>query len=281
MTEATAKADAVPTPSSPASASRFDGHDPYSLFGITQPAEGETRMTPGPWLVDAAGQRHGGTLGMLTEVGWGMCAFRSRPDSTFAGTTSSMAMEFLPGTDWVEQGDAVTVSELLFADAAGSLVRGEVRSGTGQLVAFGSLNNRYVKLAEAWDPEFDAVGLGPDPSIGLNDILELDPVQTADGSSITFNSPEWLGNIFSGVQGGVVMVLVELAASTALDGGLAEWEPTSMRVDFHRPATVGEDLGIRSTKIQAGRTMTLVEVVITKADGKRAVTGSVSYARKR
>jgi len=277
MTEAQVRADAAPA-STPA---RFDGHDPYSLFGIVQPAAGEPTMTPGPWLVDAAGFRHSGALGMLMEVGWGMCAFLARPGTSWAGTTSSMAVEFLPGTEWFEQGDAVTATELLFSDADGALVRGEVRSGTGELVAFGSLNNRFVRLPEPWEPQFDLPGIGPDPSLGLDDILRLDPIPTADGTVMTLRPAPWLGNIFGGVQGGVVMVLAELAASTALAGGLAEWEPTSMRADFHRPATAAEDLDVRATRIQAGRSMTLVEVVIAKPDGKRAVTATVSYSRKR
>jgi acyl-coenzyme A thioesterase PaaI-like protein len=285
MTEAMAQSGvahaASPSPSSPRpDDSRFDGHDPFSLFGIVQPPEGETRMTPGPWLVDASGRPRGGTHGLLAEVGWGMRAFRARPDSMYGGTTSSLSLEFLPGTDWFDHGDLVTVSELMYADVAGALVRGEIRSGSGDLLAFGTLNNRNLLLPEPWEPDF-GISRESDPTIGLSDILDIHPVTTEDGSSTSFTAPVWLGNIFGGLQGGVVMVLVELAASTALIGEPHGWEPTSMRVDFHRPATVGEALEVRSTRRQSGRTMAVVEVVIAKPDGKRAVTGTVSYAQTR
>lgn len=252
-----------------------------SLFGITRTSAGGlqgTGMKPGPWMTDDGGNLRPGSLAVLLDLALSSPLFSGRPSPRVGLATSELSIDFVADAALLDGPLAATAS-LVRKDEDGGLVRGQVSNGGGT-VAIATLAGRYLKSPA----DYHAIAApdrnpgAPDPGLGMGQLFDL-PQTTAQGAALSVPSSPWLANPRRVMHGGILAVLAEYVASSALDGGGGAWQPSSLRINFLRPSPLGEVVSVRAVRVHQGRTLALVKVDSLRPDGKHITSAQVSFTR--
>ncbi|MBB6406319.1 PaaI family thioesterase [Arthrobacter sp. AZCC_0090] len=260
---------------------RLAGHSPLSLFGITRTsADGQfgTGMNPGPWMTDGSGNLRPGSLAVLLDLELSSPLFSGRPSPRAGLATSELSIDFVADAALLG-GHLTAKASLVHKDEDGGLVRGQV-TNDGGIVAIATLAGRYLKMPEDYRGAVDLNPGTPDPSLTMRQVFTDLPQITAEGSALSLLSSPWLANPRGVMHGGILAVLAEYVASSALDGGGGAWQPSSLRINYLRPSPLGEVLSVRAARIQQGRKLALVKVETLRPDGKHITSAQVSFTRK-
>ncbi|WAH97667.1 PaaI family thioesterase [Arthrobacter sp. MMS18-M83] len=262
-------------------AGRLTGHSPLSLFGITRTsADGQhgTGMNPGPWMTDDGGSLRPGSLAVLLDLELSSPLFTGRPSARAGLATSELSIDFVADAALLE-GPLTATASVIQKDEDGGLVRGQA-ANDGGIVAIATLAGRYLKMAEDYRGAVDLNPGRPDPSLTMRQVFTHLPHVTAQGAALSVLSSPWLANPRGVMHGGILAVLAEYVASSALDGGGGAWQPSSLRINYLRPSPLGEVVSVRAVRIQQGRKLALVKVETLRPDGKHITSAQVSFTRK-
>jgi uncharacterized protein (TIGR00369 family) len=281
MTSVLASATSGTTKTNGSFPERLAGHSPLSLFGITRTsADGQlgTGMNPGPWMTDEGGNLHPGSLAVLLDLELSSPLFLGRPSPRAGLATSELSIDFVADAALLE-GHLTATASLVQKDEDGGLVRGQA-ANDGGIVAIATLAGRYLKMPEAYHGAVDLNPGTPDPGLTMRQVFTDLPHKTAEGAALSVLSSPWLANPRGVMHGGILAVLAEYVASSALDGGGGAWQPSSLRINYLRPSPLGEVVSVRAVRIQQGRKLALVKVETLRADGKHITSAQVSFTRK-
>ncbi len=81
-----------------------------------------------------------------------------------------------------------------------------------------------------------------------------------------------------GVHGGVVAALIDIAGHAAVVAAVGHGVPTvNLRIDYLRMAT-GPQLIARARPVKVGRTIAVVDIEVTSADGKLVAVGRGTFS---
>ncbi|MDN5856619.1 MAG: thioesterase family protein [Actinomycetia bacterium] len=240
---------------------------PESLFQVgPMTYAGSTARAPmavGPWLGAGAGRPMAGALGVLLDDTLGQAVIAHRPDGHWAVTTE-LAIDIAAPLPLSGPG-IEAVAERVLVDGAGGLGRGVVIDGTGRPIAAGSTWSRFVPGV----PQGVYVS-GPVP--GPADLPPPAEILCPEAGGVRLPAHAFLANPAGVVHGGVLAWAAEQVARGVAPPAL---DTASLRAVYLRPGIAPVTFVPRV--VHAGRSLALVEVTATAADGRPCTTVTIGF----
>lgn len=247
---------------------------PERLFKVsTLDFDGEAyhgSMLTGPWLKRQPGISSAGGIGVLMDDTLGAAAMMHRSEDMWAVTTELVLNIVNPVPS---DGSRVMSSAVCLAnDAEGGISHGRAFASDGRLLAQGTTRVKYspgipdrVKRQVTAPPVDSTAGsmselFSPLPGTSL--------LETRLPANPLFINPH------GSVHGGILLTMVDYAASRYVDG-ISSLGLSTLQLTYVRPA-VGE-LTIRLKERHHGRSLLAVEAEISGESGKPCVFATVIY----
>jgi uncharacterized protein (TIGR00369 family) len=113
--------------------------------------------------------------------------------------------------------------------------------------------------------------------------LTLEEQRAGFARCLLTTSPFTLGGVGGSVHGGILAAIVDCAMLAALGGMFGDGEQPSgtadLNITYMRPA-LGERVYAEAVVIKKGRSLAVIEVTITDAEGRLCAKGRTLYAIK-
>lgn len=253
---------------------------PDAVFGVTDietdaDSTVRARMALGPWLTDSGAAPVTGSLGVIVDdvLGHAINLSAPEPDGWCVSTEIGIDLLVPVPVDGVVHGAARTVH----ADARSGYARGEVRDGSGTVLAHCHQRGRYIPGGHPGEPTqavrdaYDVVATQRAAARDLVDLLPGVGVRVEGGLTVTTTAAT--SNPRGTLHGGVALCLVDLAAGTVVRDHATT---TSLRVQYLRPVATDVVVTFVPTVVHRGRTWVIVDVMGVLPDGRPCIRGSVT-----
>jgi uncharacterized protein (TIGR00369 family) len=276
------------------------GGGPEGLFRVDDLSVGDAphgRMITGPWMTGPDGRPSPGGLGVLVDdvLGYAILAARPRNDWSVSTEIALDVLGPVPG----DGSRLRVVTDFVQSGRLGGLASGRVLDESGRLIALGRQRGRFVSDLPAGErPEsvadWQPAGLlrpAPDaPAAGTSaagpstagtasvDAAQLLGLQWA-GPGLTepvLEVTDLLTNPLGNLHGGISLCASELVATQVLLPSGPPLVTASIQVAYLRPSPVGSVLRLTASVRHRGRTLGVVQVVGTNANGKACTIATIT-----
>lgn len=258
---------------------RLEGYTPWAIFGMTRresPYQPHERGMVGPESVDLDGVVRAGALGVFADTALAHPVMRGRPSPTLGLVTSELSMSF--PTSPPRLGEEVSLREdVVELNDIGGSIAGAILGEGGRVLAEAQFASRFVDRGRRYDPR-PSPQMDP-PGISLADLLGV-PEAQAGTAALHGEVAAHLANPAGALHGGIAVTLLEYAASRAVPEDPFAWECESLRVNYLRPAPLGDGIVTSARPVHVGRTICVVDAEIMLPTGKPSNIARLSYRRR-
>ncbi|QNN62959.1 PaaI family thioesterase [Leucobacter denitrificans] len=235
----------------------------------------QQRGIVGSEAVDLDGSIRAGALGVFADTVFAGPVMQNRPSPTFGIVTSELSMNF--PTTMPSFGELISMrQDTVEVTRVGGNVTGVILGEGNRVLSTVHIALRFIDHGREYEPlglpKMDA------PGFSLATLLGVPEAQEGEAFLRKKVAPH-LANPSGMLHGGIAVTILEYVASRAVHEETSAWECESLRVNYLRPAPLGEEVKVTARRVHTGRNLCVADAKIALPNGKVTNIARLSYRK--